>query len=150
VATVRVFSAYGPWEEPTRLVPYVMACCSRGEDPQVTSGRQPRDFIYVEDVVDLLKTAAASPRAHGQILHAGTGVQHTVRDMIETIVDVCGGGRVRPQYGAEALRPGEPACWVAGIAHTTARVGWRPRHDLSGGIRQMWAWHRAEASRAAA
>ena len=34
----RIFAAYGPWEEPTRLVPYVMGCCLRGETPRVSAG----------------------------------------------------------------------------------------------------------------
>src|SRR5262245_40107899 len=89
VVTVRVFSAYGPWEEPSRLVPYVMNCCLRGVHPQVTAGLQPRDFVYVGDVTTLMQCAAQTPAAFGQILHAGTGRQQTVRDMIETIVAVC-------------------------------------------------------------
>jgi nucleoside-diphosphate-sugar epimerase len=140
VTTVRVFSAYGPWEEPSRLVPYVMACCARGECPRVTAGQQPRDFIYVEDVVELFKVAARHPQARGQILHAGTGKQHTVRDMIETIVAVCGGDKVAAEYGAAALRPDEPGVWVADIACTTELTGWRPRHDLRAGIQRMWHW----------
>jgi nucleoside-diphosphate-sugar epimerase len=138
VTTVRVFSAYGPWEEPSRLVPYVTGCCLRGEAPRVTAGRQPRDFVYVSDVVELLKTAAHAPAARGQILHAGTGEQHTVRDMIETIVSVCGG--IQAQFGAAAPRPDEPAAWVASIARTTELTGWRPRHDLRAGVRRTWHW----------
>jgi nucleoside-diphosphate-sugar epimerase len=148
VVTVRVFSAFGPWEEPTRLVPYVMGCCLRGEAPRVTAGRQPRDFIYVDDVLDLLEAAAHTPAARGHILHAGTGVQHTVLDMIETIVAVCGGAR--PQYGAAPDRPDEPACWVATTAHTTELTGWRPRNDLRAGVERMWTWFRSTEARAAA
>src|SRR5262249_2876460 len=89
VATVRVFSAYGPWEDPSRLVPYVMGCCLGGERPRVTGGGQPRDFVYVADVVALLKLAAVYPAARGQVLHAGSGRQQSVRDMVETILAVC-------------------------------------------------------------
>jgi nucleoside-diphosphate-sugar epimerase len=146
VTTVRVFSAYGPWEEPSRLVPYVMGCCFRGENPRVTTGAQPRDFIYVDDVLALLKRAAEHPQARGQILHAGTGRQHSVRDMVETIVSVCGGGRVQAEFGTEPLRPGEPAHWVANIERTTALTGWKPCHDLRAGIGQMWKWYTQTAA----
>jgi nucleoside-diphosphate-sugar epimerase len=151
VTTVRVFSAYGPWEEPTRLVPYVMDCCLRGETPRVTPGRQPRDFIYVGDVVELIRLAAHAPAAHGRILNAGTGVQSSVREMIETILAVCSGGRLAAEFGAEGLRPGEPGHWVASIEETAALTGWRPKHDLASGVRQMWEWARARGTcRAAA
>jgi nucleoside-diphosphate-sugar epimerase len=149
VCCVRVFSAYGPWEDPTRLVPYVIGCCSRGQSPRVTAGRQPRDFIHVEDVVALLELAARHPGARGQILHAGTGRQSTVREMIETIVAACG-GLVRPDFGGEAPRPDEPAVWVASIAETTARTGWTPREDLVSGVRRTVAWACAAASGQAA
>jgi len=140
VCTVRVFSAYGPWEEPTRLVPYVMGCCLEGVNPKVTAGWQPRDFIYVDDVVALLKCAAGQNQVHGQILHAGTGRQHTVRDMVETIIAVCGAGQVQAQFGTESVRPDEPTSWVASLEQTTALTGWRPQHDLRSGISRMWSW----------
>jgi nucleoside-diphosphate-sugar epimerase len=147
--TVRVFSAYGPWEDPSRLIPYVMDCCLRGERPCVTSGQQPRDFIYVDDCIELLQVAAHAPAARGQILHAASGRQHTVREMVETIVDVCSGGRLAADYGGEPLRPDEPTSWVGSIERTTQLTGWRPRHDLRAGIERTWAWRRKWAARAA-
>src|SRR6185437_5474071 len=150
VATVRIFSAYGPWEDPTRLVPYVMGCCRRGETPQVTAGTQPRDFIHVEDVVALLRTVARLPQTAGHILHAGTGQQHRVRDMIETIMDVCTGARLTARFGTETTRPGEPAHWLADIGQTTALTGWTPLHDLRAGVERTWAWFTAQNNLSAA
>ena len=46
VCTVRVFSAYGPLEDPTRLASHVLACLARGEAPRVTAGHQPRDWVW--------------------------------------------------------------------------------------------------------
>ena len=92
IVTVRLFSVYGPWDDPTRLVPYLMDCCRRGESPRVGDGRQPRDFIYVDDVIDLLRIAGSEPLLSGTILNAGTGNPQTTRDMIDTIMAVCGNG----------------------------------------------------------
>ena len=139
LTTVRIFSAFGPWEDPSRLVPYVMTCCSEGKRPSVSSGCQPRDFIYVEDVIALLKRAADCA-AGGHILHAGSGQQHSVRDLVQTILAVCTGGRLAADFGNEPLRPGEPTSWVASIDRTTALTGWKPRHDLRSGIERMWSW----------
>jgi nucleoside-diphosphate-sugar epimerase len=139
VTTVRVFSAYGPWDDPARLVPYVINCCARGDRPQLTTGHQPRDFIYIDDVVDLLKTAARLPQARGEILHAGTGRQHSVRDMVQTIMTVCGGGKMRAEFG-NRIGTDEPATWVASIEHTTAVTGWKPRCDLRTGVERTWTW----------
>jgi nucleoside-diphosphate-sugar epimerase len=148
IVTVRLFSAYGPWEEPTRLVPYVMDCCHRGEAPRVGDGSQPRDFIYIDDVIDLLRIAAFTPQLHaGTILHAGTGLPQTTRDIVDTIIAVCGNG-LEAHYGAIPNRPGEPKTWVADITRTTELTGWRPRHSLRSGVEAMWAWHCRRASAA--
>jgi nucleoside-diphosphate-sugar epimerase len=150
IITVRVFSAYGPWEEPTRLVPYVMDCCARGVNPGVTSGWQPRDFVYSDDVVSLLKLAASKPELASRILHAGTGRQHSVRDMVETIIAICGRGKVQALFGSEPVRPDEPASWVANIDETSRLTGWTPVHDLRSGISRMWEWYNNERRRIAA
>ncbi|QVL31992.1 NAD(P)-dependent oxidoreductase [Telmatocola sphagniphila] len=140
-STVRVFAAYGPWEEPSRLVPYVMEMCARGIRPKVSAGQQPRDFIYVGDVTALLQHVAATPELRRGIWHAGTGAQSTVRDMIETIVSVCTQNRILPEYGAIELRPDEPTCWVADVRETFEKTGWKPKHTLQSGVREMWKWY---------
>jgi nucleoside-diphosphate-sugar epimerase len=147
-AAVRIFSAYGPGENPTRVASYVMGCCLRGEAPKVTGGGQPRDWIYVDDVVALLRAAADAPGARGQVLHAGTARRQTVRDLVDAVVAHCGG---RPaEYGAEPARADEPAAWQADVSRTTARTGWRPRHDLADGVARLWEWFRAAAGGLAA
>jgi nucleoside-diphosphate-sugar epimerase len=150
ITTVRIFTAYGPWDEPTRLVPYVMGCCLRGENPKVTIGSQPRDFVFVDDVVDLLRAAATHPNALGRILHAGSGQSCTVREMVELIVSICGRGRLRVNFGAAATRQDEPAEWEADIRDTTRQIGWLPRFNLREGVEQLWQWLLAQRTSLAA
>jgi nucleoside-diphosphate-sugar epimerase len=143
VCTVRVFSAYGPLEEPSRLASQVMASCLRGESPRVTAGSQPRDWIFIDDVVSLLCAVAECPEARGRILHAGSGRIQTVRDMVEAVLAVATGGRVRAEFGAETRRPDEPAIWVADTMATRAITGWEPTIDLRAGVARMWSWYSA-------
>jgi nucleoside-diphosphate-sugar epimerase len=142
VVVVRIFGAYGPGEAPQRLIPYVMGCCQRGEVAKVSCGLQRRDWVFIDDVVELLQVAAHTPRAAGQVLHAATGREHTVRQAIETILDVCASS-TRIVYGAETLRPGEPERYLGDICRTRALTGWQPRFDLQAGIERTWEWFRA-------
>ena len=150
VVCVRVFSAYGPGEEPSRLVPQVMAACLRGEAPRVSAGLQPRDFIYADDLIRLLRTAADCPDACGRILHAGSGKQTCVRDMVETILSVGAAGGLKAAYGAEPTRPDEPTSWVADIEATSAITGWTPGIDLRQGVERTWAWFLAHEAKGTA
>src|SRR5262245_10634345 len=119
-----------------------MSCCRRGDVANVSAGLQRRDMVFIEVVIEFLQVAAHSPRAAGQVLHAATGREHTVRQVIETILDVCGSS-IRIVYGAESLRPGEPERYLADICRTRALTGWQPRFDLRAGIEQTWQWFRA-------
>ena len=145
VSTVRIFSAYGPWEDPHRLVAYVVDCCRRGETPRVTNGTQPRDFIFVSDIVRLLQTATHCPQAAGRILHAGSGRQVTVREMVQTIVDVCGRDPAHIGFGELPNHDDEPSNWVADIEQTTKLTGWRPMVGLRHGVEQTLAWAESQA-----
>lgn len=147
VCTVRIFSAFGPWEEPSRLVPYVLDCCMRSVPAQVKAGSQPRDFMYVDDVVDLIRTAAYRPECRGRILHAGRGVQSSTREMVETIHEVCGGPR--PQYADDPPRPDDPLHWVADTTLTRTLTGWTPRYTIRDGIQRMKEWWCGEQRREA-
>ena len=145
VVITRGSNTYGPNQYPEKLIPLFTTNLLDGEPvPVYGDGRQARDFIYVEDVIALLRAATRTPEVHGRILHAGTGRPQTVRDMVEAVVAICGGGRVRVEYGAEPPRANEPAVWMAGIEETIARTGWRPHHDLTSGIRSMWDWFSVE------
>jgi nucleoside-diphosphate-sugar epimerase len=145
ISIVRIFTAYGPWEAPPRLVPYVMECCRNNMPPRLTSGRQQRDFIHVQDVVELLQVAAMHPAARGRILHAATGRLHSVREVVEHLVDLSG-TQVRPQFGVLENRADEPEAWSASIEVTSALTGWRPRLGLKDGLKQAWDWYRAQTS----
>jgi nucleoside-diphosphate-sugar epimerase len=146
---VRVFSAYGPGEAPGRLVPYLMRCCLRGEVPRVSAGGQRRDFIHADDVIALFRAAAARPRESGPVLHAGTGVEHSVREVVEFVLAACGRPGAPVVFGAAPLRPGEPEHYLADISGTRARTSWAPRLDLRAGVARTWDWFRAAHAEAA-
>lgn len=149
VITVRIFSAYGPGEAEMRLVPYVMGCCLRGAAPRVSAGWQVRDYVYAGDVAALLRTAGRRPDLAGHVLHCGTGRPRQVREVVDTVLAVCG-GRAGAEFGVVPVRPGEPNVCVASVARTAELTGWRPAVDLRGGIERTWAWFRATAGRLSA
>jgi UDP-glucose 4-epimerase len=82
---LRYFSVYGPGEESkgeyANLVSQFMWSLRRGEPPKIFgSGRQTRDFTYVEDVVRANIAAYGSKTKFG-IYNIGTGVETQVIDM---------------------------------------------------------------------
>lgn len=142
VVTVRPFSPYGPREAPDRLVPYVIKSCLSGEDPLLASGSSARDFVYIDDVVDLYVRAAQKPYC-GEVVNCGSGRQHSVEEVVTRITELTGAG-VKPRWGTETPRPFESSCWVADISKAGGLYGWVPRFGLSEGLLETISWQRSE------
>jgi len=142
-ATVRPFSTYGPLEDQGRLLPSVLRALVAGEAPKVGSGRQPRDWIYVGDLVELYFRVATEPSARGLIFNGGGGRDATVREMVEAAVEEMAratGRRIEPTWGAVADRPDEPARWRADMNRAADLLGFRPRTDLHAGVARTVAF----------
>ncbi len=136
-ATVRPFSAYGPLEEPSRLLSSLLRALLAGEAPKVGSGRQPRDWIYVSDLVEVYFRVATRPAARGLVFNGGGGRDTTVSDMVEAAVEVVAGitgRRVEPAWGTIPDRPDEPRRWCADMTRAADLLGFRARTDLHTGV----------------
>ena len=75
---------FGPWEDPTRLLPRLLVCGLRGELPALVSPTVARDYVYVDDAVEAFILAAKTPTADpGAVFNVGTGVQTTLGEIVE-------------------------------------------------------------------
>ena len=68
IVTLRLFSVYGPWEEPTRLIPTVIRRARAGLPLEMVSPDVARDFVFIGDVLrallDFERLRRASRRGH--------------------------------------------------------------------------------------
>jgi nucleoside-diphosphate-sugar epimerase len=143
ISILRLFSPYGPYEEPSRLVPYAIKNCLTGQDLNLTSGTQVRDFVYIDDVVEAFLLVALNPPQPGEILNIGSGTQNTVREVVERIARLCG-PKSRLHWGALAPRPFETTTWLADTSKARRLLGWRPRISLDEGLSRTIAWQQEQ------
>lgn len=140
--TLRLYSVYGPWEEPTRLIPTLLVRGLDGRLPPLANPDTARDFVYSEDVTDAYLLAATVPNQEpGAVYNVGTGVQTTLRDVVATARRVLG-VTPEPQWGSMADRSWDTQVWVADSRKICRELGWQPRHDLAEGLRLTAEWLR--------
>lgn len=104
------------------------AAADRGEPAVLRGdGRQARDFVFIDDVVDAFVRAAG--RGSGLVVNVGTGVLTTVRDLW---AQIAGPGAALPP---SAPLPPDHVARVA-LAPTRARIhlAWAPWTSLAEGI----------------
>jgi dolichol-phosphate mannosyltransferase len=140
ISTLRLYSAYGPFEDPRRLLPSLIVHGRRGDFPPLVDPRTARDFVYVEDVVDACLLAARHPRVEsGGIYNVGTGVQTTVGEAVEVArraLNLQG----EPPWGSMPPRVWDTDTWVADSRKIRTELGWEPRRTFEDGFAQTVAW----------
>ena len=140
-AHLRLFSVYGPGEDPRRLVPSVVRALLARRPVELTPGDQVRDFVYVDDVAEALLAAALRPGIDGLTANVGTGVQTTIRDLCLALADLTGGHELL-RFGALQYRVGERFAWRAATEHAASALDWRARTSLDEGLRHTVAHER--------
>ena len=124
---------YGPGQlDVTKLIPYVTRCFLTGEVPELSSGRRPIDWVYVEDVADAFLAAAVTTGVSGEVIDVGSGELHTIREIVDALAAKTGVS-TPPRFGELPDRPAE----LAGAADTTkalALLGWKAQTSLDEGL----------------
>ena len=139
---LRLYSAYGPWEEPNRLIPTLLARGLAGELPPLVSPLVARDFVHVDDVSEAFVRAAEAPS--GRVYNVGSGRQTTVQEVVEATCRVLGLD-AEPAWGSMANRTWDTETWVANPQRIGEDLGWEARIGLEQGLARTLEWLRTEA-----
>jgi nucleoside-diphosphate-sugar epimerase len=141
--TLRLYSVYGPYEDPTRLISALIIRGLQGELPPLVGPETSRDFVHVDDVVEAYLLAATHPgQEPGAIYNVGSGVQTTVREAVgvaRQALEI----PAEPCWGTMAARSWDTSVWVSDNRKIYKELGWTPRYDFSRGFTATVEWFRA-------
>ncbi len=145
IVMLRLFSTYGGYDHPRRLVPKVIQGALTGSPILLSRPDITRDWVYVDDVVDLyLQAAGEARRLAGSVLNAGSGVATNLGEIVALIQRLTGGG-AEVRWGMFPAPHHDDYPWVADPAAVQAALGWRPKVGLEEGMRATIAYERAGA-----
>jgi nucleoside-diphosphate-sugar epimerase len=133
--TLRMFPPYGPGDHERRLIPHVILSLQKRQAPDLTTGNQRWDFVYIDDVIDAY--IAALEKAPGitghEVVNIGTGAPVSVREMVTKILNRMHTS-VEPRFGAISHRKNEVWYNSAEIGKAGRLLGWRPKHSVDTGL----------------
>lgn len=105
-------------------------------------GRQVRDILYVDDLVDALRTAQAEmPRVSGRAFNIGGGPPNGV-SLLETLARIGDLMGRRPEVRFDDWRVGDQKYYVSDTTAFRRLTGWVPRVGAADGIGRLHAWLR--------
>ena len=133
VTWIRPFVIYGPGQGGDMAVPYAVRQAKARALAEFTDGLQERDFIYVDDMVELIVRALRARPAGFQVVNAGRGEPVPLRDVLQFIASSCGASD-HFVFGARPRRPGEPARQVADLSRLKEIFHWTPETAWRAGL----------------
>jgi nucleoside-diphosphate-sugar epimerase len=135
--TLRLYSAYGPWEEPKRLIPTLVRAGLQGELPPLVNPDVARDFVYVGDVCEAFALAASADLPErGAVYNVASGTQTTLGELVDVAREVFG-ITAQPDWGSMEQRDWDTSTWVGDPSKINSQLGWRPRVSLEEGLERL-------------
>ena len=140
VTTLRLYSAYGPYEEPQRLIPTLVRHGFKGEYPPLVSPDIARDYVHVDDVVEAFIMAAIhAPKNPGAIYNIGSGRQTSLREVVTAVRQVMNIS-AEPVWGSMPSRKWDTTVWVANPDLALKEIGWAATLPFAAGFMQTVEW----------
>lgn len=138
--TLRLYSVYGPYEEPTRFVPTLIALGLDRRLPPLASPDIARDFVYTEDVAEAFVLAAErNDTERGGIYNVGTGTQTKLQDAVRLARETFEIA-AEPEWETMPNRAWDTTTWVANAHKIERELGWKASIPFDEGFRRFAAW----------
>lgn len=167
-ACLRYFNVFGPRQalddEYAVVIPKFIHCILHEEQPPIFgTGKQSRDFTYIDNVVEANILAATTPLSQGlspqgadsiqakgtvpedpkniltahEVFNVANGKDHTVLELVESLNKIIGKS-IKPKF--LPVRPGDVFRTCADISEISKMLGYKPLVDFEEGLKRTVAW----------
>ncbi len=106
-------------------------------------GSQIRDFVFVDDAADAFLRAGATDRVNGLALNVGGHEHLTHKELVDTLLNVAGTGRVRYVEWPEDTKKIDIGSFYSDSTRFRAATGWQSLVDIREGLARTMAFYRA-------
>jgi UDP-glucose 4-epimerase len=133
---LRVFNAYGPGQRlPPTNAPVIPYCIRQAIDHGTIvvhgDGKQTRDYVYIDDVVDAMSSAATIPDIKRLIINVGSGKETSVSEVIKHVLDIT---KAKPEIVTNKTHDSGPSRMRADLGLAEKKLGYKPKVSLVEGL----------------
>ena len=132
VTILRLYLVYGPYQDTNRLIPITIMNAINNNKFSCSKGNQLRDFLYVDDLVNLIIKVLKSKNLNGEIINVGSGKPISVKKLILKICKLSKGGY--PQFGKISLRKDEILKLYPNLTKIKKKIKWSAKIDIEKGL----------------
>jgi len=105
-------------------------------------GSQIRDYIYIDDLVNVFILAAENEKSSGEVFNVGNNVGTKFRDMAKLIVEIVKSGRIEFVPWPENYINVETGDYITDITKVKKVLRWEPKISLTEGIALTYEYYK--------
>ncbi len=136
----RILSVYGPYDSECSLIMSIMKNIYNNTEINVTKGEQVWDYIYSEDVAQIM-FLLAHKGIDGKIYTIGSGRTKTIKEYIDIIIKKVG-KNTKVNYGAIPYNKNQIMYLCADNHDLLDDVGYTIKYDFYTGIDKLNDWYK--------
>jgi len=132
----RLFNTYGPYETNPHLIPHIVESVRDSSAVQLGNIHTKRDYIYVDDVAELLYKCGRNCNNSYIVTNIGTGIEYSAEEIVRIIGQILG-REITINIDSTRVRPVDKLHQRADIRRLRNLTGMRPTHSLTDGLRKL-------------
>lgn len=133
--SLRYFTVYGPGQRPDMAFHRFISAMLRDEELVVYgSGKQTRDFTFIDDIIEANLAAAITENIEGRVYNIGGGSRISVNGVLE-ILGRLEGRKVKVRH--EPVQAGDPPHTYADTTRAGDELNYKPQTAIEEGLRIM-------------
>ncbi len=133
---LRLFNIFGPNLPESFFIPQLISALRKNEDFNMTEGEQKRDFVFIDDIIDVLIVAATDKNANNQIFNICSGESTSLRELALYIQKLIP-SKASINFGAIPYRENEVWDMVGSNAKIKETMSFVNKIDLSDGLKKL-------------
>ena len=140
-ANLRLYSIYGPWEEPDRLVPRLIEQGFNNAYPPLVNPNTTRDFVYIDDCIEAFLDAAnnITKNNSGVSINIGSGKKTTLSEIVGEVKKIFNIS-IDPEWGNMENRTWDTSEWYGNHKLAKQIINWSPKTSLNEGLMKSKIW----------
>ena len=142
VTTLRLFTPYGKFDSPGRLICDLMIALIRNKPLEIFSKHTKRDFIHIDDVIAALEIASQQPDIDGEIIDIGTENEISVEEIV-SMANQLSDNELAVNWNDAKQREidiSDESIFLG--RQSTQKLNWKPSISLEMGLRKTIEWYK--------
>jgi dTDP-glucose 4,6-dehydratase len=143
IVIVRPFNNYGARQHPEKVIPRFITQALSDEPLTIHGdGHASRDWLFVDDDAEAIESIIEAPidRVAGEVLNVATGIDISVAEIADRVLDLLGKPASLKAHVEERL--GQVDRHIGSTEKIAELTGWRARTSFDAGLERTVAWYR--------